>query len=152
MLRGLLRTTLQPFGCGPHNVRALPLRVWQKLWHNDALMSFLRERMVRMLTLALTTAWLATATCAATQQTPAMDRHMPCCPPQAGTQGCPTAQCEQAPKKTEAQSREQLTTLPVAEAVSADWAVTPRREALRELTPGLRFAAAVFRLKDDLQI
>jgi hypothetical protein len=143
---------LPPFGYDPHNVRALPLRVWQKLWHNDALMSFLHGRMVQVLTLALTAAWLATATCAATQQTPAMHRHMPCCPPQARTQGCSTAQCEQAPEKTEARSAEQVATLLVAETVSFDWAVTPQVDALRKLTPGLRFAAAVFRLKDDLRI
>ena len=137
----------------PHIVRALPLRFRQR--HNDAVMSFLHGRAGRMLTLALSAAWVSTVACANAQQTPAMHRHnMPCCPrDDAGTQGCSTAQCAvQAPKKTEAQSGEQVVNLLVAQAVSSDWAVTPRAEALRELTPGLRFAAADFRLKDDLRI
>lgn len=111
-------------------------------------MSFYDGRTGRMLTVALSVAWLATAVCAA--QTPATHRPMPCCPPQAATQGC-SAQCEQAPEKTEAQSGEQVAILPVADAVPFDGAA-PRAEALWELTPGLRFAAAVFRLKDDLRI
>jgi hypothetical protein len=106
-----------------------------------------------MLALALAAAWVASIACADAQPTPLMHRHhMPCCPPDAGAQGCSTAQCEQAPEKTEVQSGEQVATLPVAHAVPSDWAVTPRGEAFRELTPGLRFAAAVFRLKCDLRI
>jgi hypothetical protein len=120
--------------------------------HSDAVMSYFNGRMGRMLTLALTAAWLATAACAAAQQTPGMHRAMPCCPPQAGTQGCSTAQCAQAPEKTEAQSGAQVAISPIADALSSDCAVTPRVEASRELTPGLRFAAAVFRLKDDLRV
>lgn len=79
---------------------------------------------------------------------------MPCCPSDdAGTQGCSAAQCAvQAPEKKEVQSGEQVVNLLVADAVSSDRAVTPRGRALRELTPGLRFAATVFRLKDDLRI
>jgi hypothetical protein len=115
-------------------------------------MSSLHGRIGRMLMLALIAAWLATAACAAAQQAPAMHRYMPCCPPQAGTQGCSTAQCEQTPEKKEVQSGEQVAALPVAQAVSSDGAVTPRAETLRELTPGLRLAASVFRLKDDLRI
>lgn len=115
-------------------------------------MSFLQGRMSRTIALALTAAWVAMGVCAVAGQTPAMHRNMPCCPPQAGTQGCSAAQCEQAPEKTEAQSGEQVATLPVADAVPSDFAGPPRAEALRELTPGLRFAAAVFRLKDDLRI
>jgi hypothetical protein len=49
-------------------------------------------------------------------------------------------------------ARRAVVSLPVAEAAFSHWAVTPRAEALRELTSGLRFAAAVFRLKDDLRI
>lgn len=106
-----------------------------------------------MLALTLSVAWVASIACADSQPTPVMHRqHMPCCPPDAGTQRCSTAQCEQASEKTEAQSGEQVAALPVADAVPADWSVTPRAEALREMTPGLRFAAAVFRLKDDLRI
>ncbi len=115
-------------------------------------MRFLHGRMGRVLTPALIAAWLATAACAEAQQTPSMHHHMRCCPPQAGPRGCSSAQCEQAPEKTETQRGEQVGTLPVAGAVTFDWAVTPRAEALRELTPGLRFRAAVFRLKDDLRI
>jgi hypothetical protein len=122
------------------------------LWHNELPMSFLRRRMGPMLTLALIAAWVAMAACANAQPAAAMHRHMPCCPPQAGTQGCSPAQCEQAPEKTERRSGEQVATLPVAKAVSSDWAVMSRAESLQELTPGLRFAAAVFRLKDDLRI
>lgn len=106
-----------------------------------------------MLALALSVAWVASIACANAQPAPVTPRHhMPCCPPDAGPKGCSTAQCEQAPEKTEAQSGEQVATSPVADAVPSDWAVTPRGEALREMTPGLRFAAAVFRLKDDLRI
>jgi hypothetical protein len=116
-------------------------------------MSFIRGRMGQMLALVLSAAWVASIACADTQPTPVMHPdHMPCCPPDAGTQGCSSAQCEQAPEKTEAQSGEQVAALPVADAVPSDWAVTPRWGALRELTPDLRFAAAVFRLKDDLRI
>ena len=143
------------FSLTPQIVRALPQRVRQKMWYNDAVMSFLHGRMGRMLALALTVAWVATVACADAQQTPAMHRHhMPCCPhDDAGTQGCSTAQCTvQAPEKKEVQSGEQVVSLLVADAVSSDWAVTPRAGVLRELTPGLRFAAAVFRLKDDLRI
>lgn len=118
-----------------------------------AVMTFFHGRMGQMLTLALTAAWLATAACADAQQTSAMHRHhMPCCPAHAGTPGCSTAQCEQPPEKTEAQSGERVATLLVVDAPPTDWARTPRTEALWELTPGLRFRAAVFRLKDDLRI
>jgi hypothetical protein len=68
---------LQPFGCDPHNVRAVPLRVWQNLWQNGALVSFLHGRMVRMLTLALTAAWLATATKACVEFMPPLHRLPP---------------------------------------------------------------------------
>jgi hypothetical protein len=80
--------------------------------------------------------------------------HMPCCPrDDAGAKGCSTSQCAvQASKKTEAQSGEQVVNLLVADAVFSDLAVIPRAGVLRELTPGLRFAASVFRLKDDLRI
>jgi hypothetical protein len=108
-----------------------------------------------MLVLALCAAWIAAVACANAQPTPGMHRHhMPCCPQDdAGTQCCSPAQCAvQAPKKTEAQSRDQVRTLLVADAVFSDLAVTPRAGELREMTPGLRFAGAVFRLKDDLRI
>lgn len=105
-----------------------------------------------MLALVLSVAWVATVACADAQ--PAMHHHhMPCCPSDAGTQGCSTGQCAvQAPEKKEVQSGERAANLPVADAASSDWAVTPRAGVLRELTPGLRFAATVFRLKDDLRI
>lgn len=122
------------------------------MYHNGALMSFFHGRMGRMLTVALSAAWLATVTCADAKQIAAVHRHMPCCPPQTRTQGCSTAQCDQAPEKTEAWSSEQVARAPFAEAVHSGGTATRRMEALRELTPGLRFRAAVFRLKDDLRI
>lgn len=116
-------------------------------------MSFFRGWTGRMLALALSAAWMASIACADAQQIPSMHRHhMPCCPPTAGTQGCSAAQCNQAPEKTEFQSGKQLADMLVAEVVSTDWAATPRAGVLRELTPGLCFRAAVFRLKDDLRI
>ena len=118
-------------------------------------MSFLHRRTGRILALALSVAWVAAVVCADAQQTPAIPRHhMPCCPQHdAGTPGCSTAQCAvQAPEKKEAQSGEQLVNLLAAEVVPSDWAAAPRAGLLRELTPGLRYAAAVFRLKDDLRI
>jgi hypothetical protein len=115
-------------------------------------MSFFLSQLGRVLTLTLIAAWLGMTACAAVQQTPATHRPMPCCPPQAGTRGCSASQCEQAPEITEVQSGGHLAALPVAKAAFSDWAVAPRTEAESELTPGLRFAAAVFRLKDDLRI
>lgn len=73
-----------------------------------------------MLALMLSAAWVASIACADVQARPVMHHHMPCCPPDAGTQGCSTAQCERAPEKTEAQSGEQVATLPVADAVPSD--------------------------------
>jgi hypothetical protein len=109
-------------------------------------------RIRQILTLALTAAWLAMVACADAHPTPALHRSMPCCPPNAGTQECSLAQCEQAPEKTEIRSGDQAARLPVADAADFERPVTLAAEALRELTPGLRFSAAVFRLKDDLRI
>lgn len=136
----------------PQILRALLRRVRQG--HNDAVMSFLHRRTGRILALALSVAWVATVACADAQPTAMHRHHMPCCPQDdAGTPGCSTAQCAvQAPEKKEVQSGEQVVNLPVADTVSSDWAVTPRAGVLRELTPGLCYAAAVFRLKDDLRI
>ena len=115
-------------------------------------MRFLHGRVGQLLTLALTIAWLATIACADAQ--PGMHRHhMPCCPRDAGTPGCTTAQCAvQAPEKKEAKSDEHVVNVALADALPPDWSVTPRAGLLRELTPGLRYRAAVFRLKDDLRI
>lgn len=110
------------------------------------------RRVRRLLTLVLTIAWLATAACANAERIPEIHRHMPCCPAQAGTPGCSTAQCGQVLERTEIRSGARVANLPVAEGVSSHWSVPRSAESLRELTPGLRFRAAVFRLKDDLRI
>lgn len=118
-----------------------------------AMLSFRQGRMGQVLTLALTVAWLAAAACADARQMPTMHhRPMRCCPPNAGTEQCSSAQCEQTPEKTEAQNGERTATLHILGAELSGSAVTLRAAAIRELTPGLRFGAAVFRLKDDLRI
>lgn len=117
-------------------------------------MSSRRRWLGRLLTVALSVAWIATAACANAERVPAIHHHpMPCCPPEAGCQGCSAAACaaEQAPEKREIQKSVSVVRMALAVDVSRE-RETRLTERLRELTPGLRFAAAVFRLKEDLRI
>jgi len=108
----------------------------------------------RWLALALSAIWIWTLATAETAVTPAMHcqrSHMPCCPRNGGNgESCSGARCtEQVPEKSEAQ---------VLKAKTEAAARSPRRDVsanpapLHELTCGLGFHAAVFRLKDDLRI
>lgn len=114
--------------------------------------------MARALTLALTGLWLLTLGFADTAVTPAMhcqQGHMPCCPQSSSGESCSSARCaEQIPEKAEAQT--EWTAQDEAQAIvpPAPPAGLQRsgREAVPELTAGLHFRIAVFRLKDDLRI
>jgi len=108
----------------------------------------------RVLALALTSAWMATAIAAGAAVTPSMHCHglnMPCCPPSGANHArCAAAQCiDQIPQKSETGTR-----APLLRAVAAMLPAAPRCGAapLRELTSGLRCPTSVFRLKDDLRI
>jgi hypothetical protein len=106
--------------------------------------------------MALCTVWIATVAQADTAVTPAMHcqgGHMPCCPRSGHGENCSPVRCtEQVPERAEAQ---------VVQAQAGEWVAMPpvRIDAMRlpaaqfvrELTPGLRFGASVFRLKDDLR-
>ena len=111
-----------------------------------------------MLALALSAVWIVTLALADTAVTPAMHcqrGHMPCCPRSGnGESCCFRRRCtEQVPEKAEAQvvkakEDEAVALLPVRiDAIGRSTA-----EPVRELTSGLRFSTAVFRLKDDLRI
>lgn len=119
-------------------------------------MGLLQRRMGRLLTLALAAVWVVAVASGDALLTPGMRCHdMPCCPrSDGGMQSCSTAQCvEQAPEKAEAARQEQAAnTVLAAGAAPADDAARPGAGTLRERTPGRRFAASVFRLKDDLRI
>lgn len=121
-------------------------------------MSLLHGRGSRWLALVLAVAWVSAVASADTLLTPSMHcHHMPCCPrSDGGSQECSTAQCaEQVPEKAEAQSsaeRQERAGQVAASAVPVGSAARPAVAAARELMPGLRFTAAVFRLKDDLRI
>jgi len=113
--------------------------------------------MGRALTLAMAAVWVVTLAFADTAVTPAMHcqrGHMPCCPRSGNGESCSDARCtEQVPEKAEAQVQAkegevQEAVLPVRVEDSNGSATHP----VRELTAGLHFHAAVFRLKDDLRI
>lgn len=78
---------------------------------------------------------------------------MPCCPPAgSGSAQCSGAQCDDAvPQKAE--MRISATAAPQRVAIAIqDLLERPSPSPARELTSGLRFQKAVFRLKDDLRI
>ncbi|MFZ0632298.1 MAG: hypothetical protein WA399_01415 [Acidobacteriaceae bacterium] len=119
--------------------------------------TFLHPRMSRWLALALAVVWVMAVASANVMLTPAMHCHnMPCCPrSDGGMQSCSTAQCaEQVPEKAESQSAAKE--LDTASMPAALWpaVVAASRSAVpqQELTPGLRYSAAIFRLKDNLRI
>jgi len=105
----------------------------------------------RVLALALTSAWMATAIAAGAAVTHCHGLNMPCCPPSGANHArCAAAQCiEQIPQKSETGTR-----APLLQAAAAMPPAAPRCGAapLRELTSGLRCPTSVFRLKDDLRI
>lgn len=121
-------------------------------------MGKLHRRTGRALALALSAVWVVTLAFADTAVTPAMHchrSHMPCCPRSDNGESCSDARCtEQVPEKAEAQVVQEKEGEAEAVVLPAgiDTASQPAREPLRELTPGLRYGAAVFRLKDDLRI
>ena len=81
---------------------------------------------------------------------------MPCCPRAGNGESCSTARCtEQVPEKAEAQvvkAREGEGAVALPPVRTDGMRASPVAEPVRELTSGLRFSAAVFRLKDDLRI
>ena len=121
-------------------------------------MEWLQRRIGRALVLALAGVWVVTLAFADTAVTPAMHcprGHMPCCPRSGSGEGCSDARCtEQVPEKAEAQvvqakeGEAQAAVLPV----HLDGSDGSAWEPVRELTSGLHFQAAVFRLKDDFRI
>jgi hypothetical protein len=113
-------------------------------------------RISRLLTLAVVALWLANVTAAGAAFAPAMHCHganMPCCPPTSSSMArCLDSDCiEQVPQKAEAQLDPQPAALLIPAALQS---VTPQpvHEPLQLLHAGVRFQAAVFRLKDDLRI
>lgn len=119
-------------------------------------MGSLHRRAYRSLALVLSAIWICTLAMAGTAVTPAMHcqrSHMPCCPRSGGNgESCSGARCtEQVPEKSEAQAVKAK-----AEAATrsprSDLSASSAPAQIRELTSGLRFHAAVFRLKDDLRI
>ncbi|MGA7353442.1 MAG: hypothetical protein WBP95_08395 [Acidobacteriaceae bacterium] len=121
------------------------------------MIGFFHRRTSRVLALALSAVWIATLAQADTAVTPAMHcqrGHMPCCPRSGNGESCSSARCtEQVPEKAETQvvkaKEGEAVALPP---VRTDGMGRPAAEPMRELTSGLRFSAAVFRLKDDLRI
>jgi hypothetical protein len=110
----------------------------------------------KALSAALIALWTATLACAATAVTPAarcQRNHAPCCPRTDG-QSCANAECaRQAPSKSESRATQNQRECSAPIAVAAlDVAHRLSPEPARELTEGVRFRAAVFRLKDDLRI
>jgi len=119
-------------------------------------MGSLHRRTYRSLALALSGIWICTLAMADTAVTPAMHcqrSHMPSCP-RNGSNGesCSGARCtEQVPEKSEAQAVKAKAEVATGSPRS-DVSASSAPELIRELTSGLRFHAAVFRLKDDLRI
>lgn len=115
------------------------------------------RRCSKLLGLVLCVVWVATVAQADTAVTPAMhcQRHMPSCPQGGNGESCSTARCtEQVPEKTEArvERARENEGRGAAPAIRDEDARRPQAEPVREMTAGLQFCAAVFRLKDDLRI
>lgn len=112
--------------------------------------------MTRWLALAMAMVWVVAVASADAVLTPVMHcRDMPCCPrSDGGMQSCSTAQCtEQIPEKAESQNAAKQPGAVASIAAALPVMPDPRSGVpQRELTPGLRSAIAVFRLKDDLRI
>jgi hypothetical protein len=119
-------------------------------------MGSLRRQTYRWLGLALSAVWvvtLPTADNAVTQAMHCQRSHMPCCPRNSGSgENCSGARCtEQVPEKSESQAAKAKTEA-AARSPRNDVSASSAPAPIRELTSGLRFHAAVFRLKDDLRI
>ncbi|MGB9032247.1 MAG: hypothetical protein WCC27_19135 [Acidobacteriaceae bacterium] len=115
------------------------------------------RRESRVLALALSAVWIVTMAFSDTAVTPAMHcqrGHMPCCPRSGNGESCSSARCtEQVPEKAETQVVKAKEDRAVAQLpVRIDAIGRSAAEPVRELTSGLRFSTAVFRLKDDLRI
>jgi hypothetical protein len=117
----------------------------------------LHRRTGSALIVVLIALWTATLACAANQVTPVAQCHRheaPCCPHTDG-QNCANSECaQQAPSKAEnrAAQLQRERSLFVAAAVSLNVVRRFVAEPAQELSEGLRYRAAVFRLKDDLRI
>lgn len=101
--------------------------------------------------------WMITVTAASAAVVPAMHcpaANMPCCPPShSNTAQCLGSECiEQIPQKAEARLDAQVSLERVPAAIVDAVQPSPSPAAAPELHSGLRFQAAVFRLKDDLRI
>ena len=114
------------------------------------------NQMLRLLTLALAAVWMITVTAAGAAVVPAMHcpANMPCCPlSHSNTAQCVASECiEQIPQKAEARLDVQLPLEHAAAPIVGVVQPSPSPAAVPELHPGLRFQAAVFRLKDDFRI
>lgn len=120
-------------------------------------MGWFHRRTYRALALTLAAVWIVTLAFADTAVTPAMHcqrGHMPCCPRGSDGESCSSARCTvQIPEKSETQDHRAEDDEAVAVVPARmDAPRTFRREPARELTPGLRCHASVFRLKDDLRV
>jgi hypothetical protein len=120
-------------------------------------MGWLHRRTGRAVALALSAVWVVTLAFADTAVTPAMHcqrGHMPCCPRSGNSESCSDARCtEQVPEKSETQgvqAKEGETS--AVRVAPTDVASAPRPVPVPELTPGMRYQASVFRLKDDLRV
>ena len=81
------------------------------------------------------------------------ERHMPCCPQGSSNHSCTPYACPAETSQRAVKVRAQQIAAPVLIAVLAAPAAMPaQRVAVREMTAGLYFEPAVFRLKDDLRI
>lgn len=113
-------------------------------------------RVLRLLTVFLAAVWVVTAVAAGAAVIPAMHcpaANMPCCPPShSGTAQCLASECiEQIPQKAELRIDAQVQAVRIVAPMHA-LATQPSPAPLQELHSGLRFHAAVLRLKDDLRI
>ncbi len=120
------------------------------------------RRTGKVLGLVLAAVWVVTLAFADTAVAPAMQcqrGHMPCCPSTGNSEGCVGNNCsaarctEQVPEKAEAQTvKAREGEAAAASPVWMDAVGLSIAQPVRELMPGLRYHAPVFRLKDDLRI
>lgn len=112
--------------------------------------------MTRGVSLVLASVWLTTVLAACAAALPAMHCRgisMPCCPVNNSSRAqCSGAECIDAiPQKSEPRSVVAAQSQP-ATTEFEQLSQQPSPSPISELTQGLRFRSAVFRLKDDLRI
>lgn len=117
---------------------------------------FWYRRMGRAAAGVATALWMVSLVAACASIAPVMECQgmtMPCCPHNgSGSAECAVVPCSEAiPQKPEARAVA-ATHLPYAAAEFERLSQQPSPSPNFELTPGLQFRSAVFRLKDDLRI